>query len=644
MFRNAHHLTVRRHTEGLVITLLLVALVSLIRQLAYPVWDPSISFILFYPVVLVSTWLGGFALGAIATGLLIVTLAIFLHFHANIELPKSIPTLVAMTLEGLGISHLFHSLRQRVARAQTHTLQQMTIFINEAPVPIAMLDTEMRYIAVSKRWYSDYHINEPSIIGRSHYDIFPEIPERWRAVHQRCLAGATERADEDLFTRADGSEQWLRWEARPWMLVEKPNKVGGIIMFSEDITSIKVAHEQALRAKAQSEIDVALRSEAERLHKAKDEFLATVSHELRSPLHAMLGWIQLLKKAQTDRARFAQAVAAIERSARTQSQLVSDILDINRIASGKLRLTLQNLSVSQLIEDAIDTAMPHASEKNICVERPPTLPEAIVRGDPTRLHQCLTNILSNAVKFTPNGGRISVFTHTTRDSIQISVKDTGQGIRPDALPHLFERYAQTTATSTRVHGGLGLGLAITKHLIGLHGGTIAAYSTGEGLGSTFTITLPLQHSQMQSLGLTGTTNAAITPDRFRGLTFLVIDDDFEMRELMRCILEDHGARVHTACSAEEALGIERATNNLDLILSDIEMPDKDGYALLRELRTRGSSVPAIAVTGNSRPEDVARAHEAGFAKHLAKPVEVQQLLEGIDETLRSKPIMQAGNL
>jgi PAS domain S-box-containing protein len=636
------HRPTHRTTVGLIITLLLVALVSLIRQLAYPFWDPSISFILFYPVVLVATWLGGFPLGAFATGLLILTLTVFLHYHIAIDLTKSVATLVAMTLEGLGISYLFHALRQRALYAQEQSLQHMRVFINDAPAPIAMFDTQMRYIAVSRRWYTDYKIKAPSVIGRSHYEIFPEIPERWRDVHRRCLAGAIERADEDLFTRADGSEHWLRWEVHPWMLCEKPPTVGGIIMFSEDITSLKIAHEHALRAKAQSEIDAALRIEAERLNKAKDEFLATVSHELRSPLHAMLGWVQLLKKAFNDPARLAQAVAAIERSAQTQTQLISDILDINRITSGKLRLTLQDISLTQLINEAVDAISPQTTAKGISLEKEIPAAEAIIRGDLTRLHQCLGNILSNAVKFTQNEGRIHI-TATKRDHIiEISVSDTGQGIRADALPLLFERYAQITAASARVHGGLGLGLAITKHLIGLHGGSISAYSAGEGLGSTFTITLPVPALGSQPIGLTVAASAATTPDRFQGLSFLVVDDDLEMRKLLRCLLEDHGAQVHTASSVDEALSILRSAR-IDLILSDIEMPNKDGYALLQAVRTRGNSVPAIAVTGHSRPEDVAHAFEAGFNQHLTKPVEAQKLLESVDEALRSKPLPRVGN-
>jgi len=277
-------------------------------------------------------------------------------------------------------------------------------------------------------------------------------------------------------------------------LAERP-EIGGIIMFSEDITALKETLESESALRATTEVQTALRVKAEEESKTKDDFVATLSHELRSPLNAMLGWIQLAKRAPHDLARRERAFGAIEHSAQLLARLISDILDISRITSRKLRLDIQDASVETVLERSFEIALPLAESKGIKLTRG-TLPvQASLRADSQRLLQSLSNLLANAVKFTPQGGHITLSSRVLDHTIQITVCDDGQGISPEMLPHIFERFVQADLSSTRVHGGLGLGLAITRHLIEPHGGTVTAHSGGEGKGSTFTLTLPLPTKQ-----------------------------------------------------------------------------------------------------------------------------------------------------
>jgi PAS domain S-box-containing protein len=476
--------------------LILVALATLcraLRHLALSDWDPDLSLVLFYPVVMFGVWFGGFSLGAATTLLLVALLAGSMHQHVYSGVAGMPLALATLALEGLLASFIFDRLlRQRDSMLQER-LSNVEAFIGQAPAAMAMFDREMRYIAASRRWLSDFNIGIDDVCGRSHYEIFPEIPERWKLVHQRCLAGATERADEDIFIRGDGSRQWISWEVQPWFRDESTKEIGGIIIFSEDITAIKEAYEHEGELRAQAEVESALRVEAQRSVQEKDAFVATLSHELRTPLNAMLGWTQLLRKMDSNPARQAKALSAIERSGQALNQLISDLLDINRIVSGKMRLNVAEVSIPSLVQMVLDTVQRELEEKELHVELhldQPEPGEQIVSGDPLRLQQCLWNLLSNAIKFTPDGGRITVSTHGDQETVAISVADTGCGIPSDMLPRIFDRFVQSDSSSTRAHGGLGLGLAIVRQLVELHGGTVVAESKGRNQGSTFTIALP----------------------------------------------------------------------------------------------------------------------------------------------------------
>ena len=372
------------------------------------------------------------------------------------------------------------------------------------------------------------------------------------------------------------------------------------------------------------------RDEASRL---KDEFLMTVSHELRTPLTAIYGWARMLASGQVRASQHGRAIDAIERNAKALSELVNDLLDVSRIVSGKLRLDVQRVVVANVIGDAIDAIRPAAVAKKITVAADTGDARAVVSGDARRLQQVVWNLLSNAVRFTPSGGRIDVDVLRRADFVTISVRDTGPGIDADFLPHAFERFRQGVGGTTRQHGGLGLGLAIVRHLVELHGGTVRVENNAAGPGAIFCVELPAQaaaHEPQTVSALTGD----ITPRPFArldGLAALIADDDLSAREMLVEVLEGAGAEVRTAASAEDALMILDAWIP-DVLLSDIEMPGEDGYALMgrvRALSGAGSRIAAIALTAHARPEDRLKALDAGFQYHLAKPVEPAELISVI---------------
>ena len=375
------------------------------------------------------------------------------------------------------------------------------------------------------------------------------------------------------------------------------------------------------------------RTEAERMTRLKDEFLATLSHELRTPLGAIVGWSQVLKRPSVAEPDLHNGLDIIERNARVQARLIDDLLDMSRIESGKLRLEVQPVDAVSIIEGALQTVTPAAEAKGIRLERILDPEAGAISGDPGRLQQVMWNLLSNAIKFTPKHGRVQVALNRAGSSIRIAVTDTGIGIKPEFLPHVFERFRQADTSTTRRHGGLGLGLSIAKHLIELHGGTLAVSSPGEGLGTTFTMHLPStpvrvdEASRPQRVEADG---AEFEASELSGIKVLVVDDQGDARQLIRRVLAECGAEVLTAGTAGEALALA-ARDRPDLVITDIGMPDVDGYELLKRIRTLAASarIPAICLTALARPEDRRRALRAGFLAHLAKPVDPSELVATI---------------
>lgn len=385
----------------------------------------------------------------------------------------------------------------------------------------------------------------------------------------------------------------------------------------------------------------AARLEAERVSRVKDEFVATLSHELRTPLHAILGWTHVLMNPSSREVHLEAGLRAIERNARAQARMIDDLLDMSRIISGKVRLDVQRIALAPLIVAAVESIRPAADAKGIELKVVLDAAAGPILGDPNRLQQVIWNLLSNAVKFTPPGGRVVVSLERSETQVIIAVSDSGEGIAPQFLPYLFERFRQADASTTRQHGGLGLGLSIIKQLVELHGGAVAAESSGPGQGSTFRVSLPIRGpaldpaptppapSPQAELPAPSAQRASGT---LAGLRVLVVDDVRDTRELMQVLLQDQQASVISADSGAQALELLREQRP-DLVLCDIGMPQMDGYELIRALRALppedGGTTPALAITAFARPEDRRRAIESGYDGHLAKPVATDALLAEI---------------
>jgi PAS domain S-box-containing protein len=399
-------------------------------------------------------------------------------------------------------------------------------------------------------------------------------------------------------------------------------------------------YETARKARAQAERAAAenerLYLQAEESSRLKEEFLATISHELRTPLNAILGWAKMLRTGQVTKENEARALETIERNARAQAQLIDDLLDVSRIVTGKLRMDVRPIDPTVFIDAAVEAVRPAAEAKGVRLQKIMDTGAISVPGDPGRLQQVVWNLLSNAIKFTPRDGRVQVRLERVDSNIEIVVSDTGQGIPPDFLPHVFDRFRQADQKNSRLHGGMGLGLAIVRHLVELHGGTVGATSAGEGKGATFTVRLPI--TPVYQVGMTGSRvhpaarellPAAECLDRLDNLKVLVVDDEHDTRELLKEGLEYCGAKVTLAASADEALlAIEKTLP--DVLISDIGMPGDDGYHLIQRVRhlssENGGKIPAIALTAYTRVEDRMHALRAGYHMHVPKPVELAELV------------------
>ncbi|HEX4055041.1 MAG TPA: ATP-binding protein [Tepidisphaeraceae bacterium] len=381
----------------------------------------------------------------------------------------------------------------------------------------------------------------------------------------------------------------------------------------------------------------ASRVEADTANRAKDMFLANLSHEMRTPLNAIVGWITILRAKDYKKEDLEEGLAVIERNTKAQVQLIEDVLDVSRIVSGKLRLDMRPCELLEIINAGIDVMRPAADARDIAldVQLDPSASRATC--DATRIQQVVWNLVSNAIKFTPKGGKVRVTLTREKSSLQIQVTDNGQGITPNLLPHVFDRFRQADSSTRRKFGGLGLGLSIVKHLVEMHGGTVEAQSQGEGRGSTFTVRLPILAVRMSpALDEPAEEDVAKTAHslplvRLDGLRVLVVDDDPDARRLLVKVLERAGAVVTAAGSAAEALEAlakERATERTDVLVSDLGMPDRDGYDLIREVRRRGyhaKDLPAVALTAFVHKDDAREALLAGFQVHLSKPVDPPDL-------------------
>ena len=434
--------------------------------------------------------------------------------------------------------------------------------------------------------------------------------------------------DEGLRLKKDGSTFWA--DVVITALYDSQSKLYGYAKVTRDISDRKLLEEQRERLVREQ----ALREEAERVNQAKDNFLLVLSHELRTPLTPILGWTKMLRKMD-HQPQVSRALQVIERNAKLQTSIIEDLLDISRIVTGRITLERSTIGVAQLIESCVETVRAAAEDKRITITFVMESSVGPIPGDYTRLQQVLWNILNNAIRFTPPGGAIEIRLRKSGEEAEISIRDTGIGIGAENLKYIFDRFWQVDATPTRKHGGLGIGLSIARTLVELHGGTIAARSEGLGKGSTFIIRLPALRLPRQ----TGhyPLAPALAPDSspLTGVKVLVVDDEADTLDMLRFMLMEFGAEVEAVSSAREAL-LQIDPFEPDVVVTDIGMPDEDGFWLMKRLKEIAPSMPVVALTAYARSEDRLRALSEGFGHHLAKPIEPKDLLSVVNSAIQGK--------
>ncbi len=497
------------------------------------------------------------------------------------------------------------------------------------------------------------------------FSLVPDAPHGLLAVARTGEPELVREADSRYLEQIARSREHLslleQFDARSWMVVplRVQGNLFGALAFSYGESGRRYSEEDLLLAtelarRAAIAIDNARlyelsqqeRSRVEAATRAKDEFVAVVSHELRSPLNAVLGWVRLLRGGALTEERRSHALEIIEKNASAQNRLIADLLDVSRILTGKLRINGAQMDLANVVDMAVEALRPAAEAKRIELTVDLDRANALMRGDSDRLQQVILNLLANAVKFTPKGGRVSVSLQRVESDLELVVEDSGEGIPASLLSQVFDSFRQSDTASSRRHGGLGLGLSIAKHIVELHGGTIEARSQGAGQGSTFLVSLPISSLISSTVGISRVpatqpqSNDVSSPGDLAGIRVLVVDDETDARELVAYVLETCGAEVRAAASAAAALE-ELEAYTPHLIISDIGMPDVDGYTLIRSVRTLAAAgkarIPAIALTAFARNEDRTRALVEGFNVHITKPVEPAALVQAVLELVGPRP-------
>lgn len=633
---------IRQSLAPYIIALLTVTISLLLSVLLSSLLKPTM-FMLFFVAVAISAWYGGMEAGLLATALSTVVIDYFFI--------EPLFTLVAYGIDS--IVHLCVFLIIAIIMSCLH--RQLSIFQQR-------LEKREKQLQVSEAKFR--HLVESNIIGVFVSNSNGEIIEANEAFlkmlgysREEILVGRVRWQDltltEDLalsehsfveleatkifplqekeYSRKDGSSISILIGGT--LLREADNNQEEVISFCLDISKRKQAEQEREQLLKREQ---AARSEAEAANRIKDEFLAVLSHEIRSPLNPILGWSQLLQSKKLDEVQTAQALEVIERNAQLQAELIDDLLDISRILRGKLNLNIRPVDLGLTIQAAIEIVRLAAQAKSIQIQTMVSTNTVQVLGDPSRLQQVIWNLLSNAVKFTEVGGRIDIRLERLDSQALITVSDTGKGIHPDFLPYVFDYFRQADSTTTRRFGGLGLGLAIVRHLVELHGGSVQAQSQGINHGATFIVRLPLMPTQIL------TKQDSKQPEQsldLKGIKILVVEDDTDTREFTTCLLEEYGASVTAVTSASEAL-ITFGEFQPDLLLSDIGMPDIDGYMLMQQVRTlppeQGGKIPAIALTAYAGEFDYQQALRVGFQRHISKPVKAKKLVEAITDLVGVK--------
>jgi PAS domain S-box-containing protein len=521
--------------------------------------------------------------------------------------------------------------RRRAEETIRESEERLRLAIDAGQVGTWDWDILNNHVTWSDRTYQ-FHGVEPGQFGGRVEDfaemVHPEDRERVRAAIYFAIEDRQPYSTEMRVVRPDGEVVWIATNGQ--VIYDSQGRAVRMLGATVDITERKRAEAERvelLRREREA------RKAAETANHMKDEFLATLSHELRTPLNAIIGWSDMLRSRKVEPSLIGQALEVINRNAKFQARLVEDLLDVSRIITGKLQLEVRQVELLSTVNAAIDVVRPAAEAKGIRLEMEYESPAYEVIGDTTRLQQVVWNLLSNAIKFTPRGGKVDVKVQRVDSMVEIVVSDTGQGIKPEFLPYIFDRFSQADNSRTRSHSGLGLGLAIVRYLVELHGGEVEAHSAGEGQGASFTVRLSLAAVRPQEgyfdLGFASVAADGSEAPALNGLKILLVDDNADTREMLSTILAAEGAEVKTSATARE--GFESLKEwRPDLLVSDIGLPGEDGYSLIRRVRNlqpeEGGTIPALALTGYVSPEEGEQALKAGFQVHLAKPAEPGKLI------------------
>lgn len=550
---------------------------------------------------------------------------------------RLIAGLAAQAAVALDNARLFEIARQE--RAEAAASERRFRFVTESvPQIIWVTAPNGDHEYFNQRWYDFTGESPEESLGQGWVNpLHPDDRERARIRWQHSLETGEPYEIEYRFRGQDGDYHWFLGRALP-----QRDENGDILRWFGTCTDIDEQKRVAAERARMLESEAAARQEAETANRIKDEFLAVVSHELRTPLTPILGWTSmLLGDDELDDQTRLQAYKAIERNAKSQSQIINDLLDVSRIISGKLRLAVKPLDLAEVVAAAVETVTPAANARGIQVETKAPEGAGLISGDFDRLQQVVWNLLTNAIKFTPREGRVAITLRRVDSSAEIAVSDSGQGIAPEFLPYVFERFRQADATSTRIQGGLGLGLSIVRYLIEQHGGSVLVESEGLGEGTTFRVRLPIlpilpEGPEATNLLLPQSLATLPAEVRLDGLKILVVEDEADGRAMLRAALTRYGAEVEIAANVAQALEVF-ARVRPDCLISDIGMPGEDGYALIRQIRAlapeQGGQTPALALTAYARKEDRAKALEAGFDEHLTKPVAPGELVTAIEKLI-----------
>lgn len=528
--------------------------------------------------------------------------------------------------------------RKQAEIAAHEAYQRLTFHVENSPLAVIEWDSDFRVSRWSESaerlfgWKAEEvigkHVNEWKFVFAEDVDAVELVTYRQREGFER------QGVQRNRNYTKDGAILFCEWYNS--VLHDSDGQLVSVLSLVLDVTVRKLGEEERT-ALLVRERDA--RRQAEEADRLKDEFLATLSHELRTPLTSILGWASMVRNGDVDGANAIRAIEIIERNARSQARLIDDLLDVSRIITGNLRLDLHPLNLAPIVNTALDALRPTADAKGIQLRIDSSEAHSLVRGDPNRLRQVIWNLLSNAIKFTNRGGVVSVKLTCSEGSVRLAVSDTGIGISPDFLPYVFDRFRQAEGSISRRQGGLGLGLAVVRHLMELHGGDVGAESRGVGQGATFTVELPLTQerrdparAEERKQEIERRRGAIGEPIRLDGVHVLLVEDDDDSRKLLVTMLKRHGAEVIAAKSAAEALKAFTESPP-DVMISDIGMPDEDGYEFMRDVRAlpgeAGRLTPSIALTGYATRKDRERALSAGYQLHIAKPVEQTEIIAAI---------------